>query len=147
MNPTTKKLIAGAVAVLLLLAGAWAWNAQNDKQSSVTESTQSTETPTDTTTDAESTGQTVEVAMEAGNYYYSPKTINAKVGDTVKITLTGKGMVHNFNIDELGVESANVEPGDSTTITFTASKAGTFTYYCSIGSHRQLGQVGTLTVE
>lgn len=101
----------------------------------------------DTNENTTTTGKTVEVAMEAGNYYFSPKTINAKQGDIIKITLTGKGMMHNFILDELDVASANVQPGSNTVITFTASKKGSFTYYCSIGSHRQLGQEGTLTIE
>lgn len=151
MNTTTKRLLAAGAAVLLLLVGAWFWNMQNTKNNhsdmNMTETPQTQETSPETDSESESTGKTVEVTMEAGNYYFSPKTIRAKQGDTVKITLTGKGMMHNFVIDELGVQSANVQPGSSTTVTFTASKTGTFTYYCSIGSHRQLGQEGTLTIE
>ncbi|MEY4731380.1 MAG: hypothetical protein RL681_326, partial [Candidatus Parcubacteria bacterium] len=36
--------------------------------------------------------------------------------------------------------------GQSETIEFVANKAGTFEYYCSVGSHRQMGMKGTLTV-
>lgn len=91
--------------------------------------------------------KTVTVTMEAGSYYFSPKTISAKKGDTIKITITGKGMMHDFTLDAFDVQSSTIQPGSSTTVEFVADKTGSFEYYCSIGSHRQLGQVGTLTVE
>lgn len=150
MSRTSKQIVVVVIAVLLVAAGAWAWNNQtrsNKGNMNTKEAPKTLEESTESATDAGTTAKTVEVTMEAGNYYFAPKTITAKQGDTIKITLTGKGMMHNFVIDELGVKSSSVQPGNSTTITFTASKKGTFTYYCSIGSHRQLGQEGTLTIE
>lgn len=143
-----KPLIIGLGIVAAVLVGGIIWNNQH---SSADHSSMDMSGNTETTTSAadtgsSTTGKTVTVAMEAGNYYFSPKTITAKKGDTIKITLTGKGMLHDFTLDEFNV-SSSVEPGKTTTIEFTVDKAGSFEFYCSIGSHRQRGQVGTLTVE
>jgi len=45
--------------------------------------------------------------------------------------------------DELFVASAG---GKSGSLSFTPTKAGTFTFYCTISRHRQLGMKGTITV-
>ena len=55
-------------------------------------------------------------------------------------------MMHDFNIDELGVKVPITPSGSSSTVEFTASKVGEFQFYCSVGNHRAMGQVGTLIV-
>jgi hypothetical protein len=40
-----------------------------------------------------------------------------------------------------------VGAGASDVVEFTADKAGTFEYYCSVGNHRAMGMKGTLTVK
>ena len=133
-------VIISLIAVVLI--GGYVWN--DRQQPTPTSSAPTATTPADT---AVPNSKTVEVTMEAGNYYFSPKNITAKKGDTIKITLTAKGMMHDFTLDEFDVSSGMVDPGESRSFSFTADKTGTFEYYCSVGSHRQSGQVGTLTVE
>lgn len=87
------------------------------------------------------------VQMEAGSFYYKPNVMSAKKGQKVKITFHSVSMMHNFNIDELGIRSPMVRNGDTATFEFTPDRIGSFEYYCSVGQHRQLGQVGTLTVQ
>ena len=87
------------------------------------------------------------VEVEAGSYYYKPNIITAKKGETIKIEMKSVSMMHDFNIDELGVKMPIVKNGDTGTVEFTVDKVGTFEYYCSVGQHRQLGQVGKLIVE
>lgn len=87
------------------------------------------------------------ITMEAGSFYYNPSEIRVKKGEKVKIQLTAKDMMHDFNIDELNVKSAKVSEGQTTTIEFTADKVGEFEYYCSVGQHKSMGQVGKLIVE
>ena len=89
---------------------------------------------------------TITVDMEAGGFYFTPNEISVKKGQKVQINLTAKDMMHDFNIDELGVKSETVKAGNSTVIEFTADSVGSFEYYCSVGEHRANGQVGTLTV-
>lgn len=88
-----------------------------------------------------------EFTLDAGSFYYKPNTIKVKKGDTVRVTIMGKDMMHNFIIDELNVRSKTVKTGESDTVEFVASKAGSFEFYCGIGQHRTNGQVGTLVVE
>jgi len=90
-------------------------------------------------------------------------TLRAKVGDTITITLHNTGYApHDLRIEGLDVhipsvaaeETAGHEgkphqvwPGEEVSVTFTADKAGTFTYYCTIPGHRELGMEGQIIVE
>lgn len=108
-------------------------------------SLEGTDATNDTTLDATATeGQTLNI--DAGAFYYSVKEIRARKGETITINLTAVDMQHDFNIDELGVDSDVVKDGESIRFSFVASEAGEFEYYCSVGQHRQNGQVGTLIV-
>lgn len=89
----------------------------------------------------------VEITMEAGSFYYTPNSITVHQGDTVRIVMNAVDMMHDFVIDELDVKSPVIRSGESTTIEFVADQVGEFEFYCSVGSHRQLGMVGTLIVE
>jgi nitrosocyanin len=88
-----------------------------------------------------------EFTVEGGMYYFSPKEIRVKVGDTVKVTLTNKEGLHDFVLDEFDVKTKTIKAGETDTVTFVASKAGTFEYYCSVGTHRAMGMKGNLIVE
>ena len=90
--------------------------------------------------------QLIEVSMEGGAYYFKPSTISARVGDTIKLTLTSVDMPHDFVIDDLNVKSSVVTNGKSTEVVFKLEKAGEFEYYCSVGNHKAKGMVGTLVV-
>ena len=92
-----------------------------------------------------STSRIVEV--EAGSFYYKPDTITIKKGEKVRINLTAVSMMHDFNIDELGVKVPITKSGSSSFVEFVADKTGTFEYYCSVGSPRAHGQGGKITVE
>ena len=85
--------------------------------------------------------------VTAGGFYFAPNVIRVRKGDTVKIVLTNAGGHHNFVIDEFNVKMEPTDSGQVATVEFIADKIGTFEYYCGIGSHRQLGQKGTLIVE
>lgn len=87
------------------------------------------------------------INVDAGAFYYKPAEIKLKVGEKVKIVMTSKDMMHDFIIDELGVKLPITKSGETNTVEFTATKAGTFEYYCSVGQHRAQGQIGKLIVE
>jgi len=118
---------------------------RSNKMEKPTQVTPSPTAITQETTTPTSAVKTINV--EAGSFYYNPKEIRVKKGEKVKIILTGRDMMHNFNINEFDVHSPMVNSGETTSIEFTASQTGSFEYYCSVGSHRQRGQVGTLIVE
>lgn len=105
-----------------------------------------TATPSGEAMAAETSADEKVITMDAGSYYYSVKTIDVKKGQKVKIVMTSKDMMHNLNIDELNVHLPLTKAGETNTVEFTADKIGTFEYYCSVGQHRKLGQVGKITV-
>lgn len=80
-------------------------------------------------------------------FSFSPKEMRVKKGDKVKIIFTNAEGFHDFVIDEFNVRTAKISSGKSETIEFTANKAGTFEYYCSVGNHRAMGMKGSLIVE
>lgn len=90
------------------------------------------------------TPQPVTIEMESGNFFFAPNAITAEVGQEITINFANNSGTHTFAIDELGIDEFIVE-GES--LTFSADlDPGTYSFYCSVGSHRELGMEGTLTV-
>ncbi len=87
-----------------------------------------------------------EFTVEGGKFYFAPNTLTVKKGDTVRVTFKNKDGFHDFVIDEFNARTKQINGGQEETIEFVADKAGTFEYYCSVGTHRQMGMKGTLTV-
>ncbi len=148
-----------AAVVLVLLGGIFLMNRKSSTEEAsesmgtdqMAESTLNTMTPA--VEGASSSARVVTdngittVTMEAGSFYYKPNEVKVKKGDKVKIVMNSVDMLHNFNIDELNVHLPMTKSGETNTVEFTADKVGTFQYYCSVGQHRQHGQVGNLIVE
>ena len=88
-----------------------------------------------------------EFAVVAANFKFSEKEMRVRKGDTVKITLANNEGTHDLKIDEFDVATAKLDAGKQETVEFVANKAGTFEYYCSIGTHRQMGMKGNLIIE
>ncbi len=99
-----------------------------------------------TTEESAENVQAKEFSIDATNFSFAPKNLTVNKGDTVKITLTRKLGMHDLKIDEFGVATKVLKAGESDTVTFVADKTGTFEFYCSVGTHREMGMVGTLTV-
>ncbi len=122
-----------------------------------------TATDTPATTNTENTGNTSgginvsagvtitpqvrEFAVTGSSFAFAPNTMRVNKGDTVRITFTNSGGNHDWVIDEFNARTAVLAAGKSQTIEFVANKTGSFEYYCSVGTHRQMGMKGTLTVE
>lgn len=155
------RIIIGVVIGLLLLGGIAFVLSQNRAAPTDTTETQITEVPTQavepTGSETSPTGivegdtadedSVKEFTVTGSNFRFSPATLTVNRGDTVRITFRSTGMNHDFVIDELGVKSSVLPSGEEEVIEFTADQAGTFEYYCSVGNHRQMGMVGTLTVK
>jgi len=89
-----------------------------------------------------------EIAVDAFEYEFNPSSLTVTKGDRIKITIRNTGTVtHSFVIDEFNVSSGNIGPGESTVVEFTVDKSGTFTYYCSIPGHRELGMEGHIIIQ
>lgn len=88
------------------------------------------------------------VVVSGSEYSFSPKSIEVTAGEPVKLTFKNTGnLPHDLTITELGVKTNVVAGGKEDTVTFTPEKSGSFTFYCSVGNHRQLGMEGTATVK
>ena len=100
--------------------------------------------------DAEVTGPLAGVhvfEVEGTNFKFSDELITVGEGDTVTINFTSVEGFHDWVIDEFNAATERVSAGGTTSVTFVADQAGTFEFYCSVGSHRAQGMVGTLIVE
>ncbi len=95
---------------------------------------------------ASTIAKTVEFTVLGGNFYFTPDVMTVKKGDTVKINFKNVDGYHNFVLDEFNATTKTINTGAEDTISFVANKAGTFEYYCSVGSHRAKGMKGILTV-
>lgn len=76
-----------------------------------------------------------------------PNEIEVNKGDTVRITFKNISGTHDFVIDEFNVRTKVIQTGQEETVEFVADKVGTFVYYCSVGTHRQMGMWGELIVK
>ena len=111
-------------------------------------------TPTTATTTATEPGRTLdtpevkEITIEGKEYSYAPASITVTYGEKILLTFKNMGrLAHNLTIDELKVSTKTVAGGQSDTVEFTADKSGTFNFYCSIGTHRNLGMEGEMEVK
>lgn len=94
-----------------------------------------------------SEGEAKVFQINASNYKYDVKEIRVKKGDKVKIVLNVNQGLHDLVLNEFGIASEKTQTGGIATMEFVADKEGKFEYYCSIGTHRQMGMFGTLIVE
>lgn len=76
-------------------------------------------------------------------------TLTVEKGDTVVITLVNDdGMPHDLALPEFGMSTDSLySEGSRESFLFRADSKGEFPYYCTVGSHRQVGMEGTLVVE
>ena len=100
--------------------------------------------------------QAQEITLMLGDYHFVPDTFEVKAGQPVRLTLTNTDRMtpHNFIMKDaaagLTIES-NVSAGKTTTLEFTPTTAGSYTFYCSkklpfMKSHQEKGMAGTLIV-
>jgi cytochrome c oxidase subunit 2 len=91
------------------------------------------------------TGDTIHI--QAMQFKFDPSTITIKKGAAVKLILQSKDVTHGFAIAEYNLNVV-LPPGVEKTVDFTADKAGTFTYFCSVycgSGHKDMK--GTLIVK
>jgi plastocyanin len=88
-------------------------------------------------------------AQEPGEeqFGFDPKELNAKAGKvTIKLTLPDDLKApHGIAIDGEGAGDT-VQAGGTSEVTADL-KAGTYTFFCPVGDHREEGMEGTLTVK
>ena len=110
-------------------------------------------------------------AVEGKPWRFEPSTIEAGVGQRVKLTLVNNGQVeHDVEISSVTAEhievvdgaehggpaeaghhddlvvAAHANPGTVATVMFTPTVAGEYGFACTIPGHKEAGMVGTLLV-
>ena len=75
-------------------------------------------------------------------------TITVRGGDTVTLmVVNGEAQTHDLKLDGYNVQTRPLSGvGSSGNITFVATQAGSFAYYCTQPGHRTAGMSGTLVV-
>jgi cytochrome c oxidase subunit 2 len=88
-----------------------------------------------------------EFNMIAKQWDFAPSIITVSEGDTVKLNIENIDAPHGFMLAEFGVNE-RLEPGKTTTVEFTADKAGEYTFFCNVPCGRGHGGMnGKLIVE
>jgi cytochrome c oxidase subunit 2 len=77
----------------------------------------------------QSTARRVEVT--AKRFAFAPGEITLKKGEPVVLVLKSTDVAHGIRFRELGV-SVNVAKGQTSEVTFTPDKTGTFVGHCSV---------------
>lgn len=88
-----------------------------------------------------------EITVENDGLSFVQNEIRVNEGDRVRLTFVNTGGFHDWVIDEFDAATSQYSGGQSETIEFTADRAGTFEFYCSVGNHRARGMWGTFIVE
>jgi len=81
---------------------------------------------------------------------FDSPSITVNAGDTVEITFVNpdeNSKSHTFTLDRFGVNTGFISPGESKTVTFTATESGSYAYYCAVAGHRELGMEGALAAQ
>ncbi len=90
--------------------------------------------------------------ISATEFQFTPNKFDASVGQKVTFKVTNKGTVeHTFVImsPDRSQELAklNAQPGETKSLDFTPSAAGTYPIDCNIAGHKEAGMTGELNVK
>jgi heme/copper-type cytochrome/quinol oxidase subunit 2 len=69
--------------------------------------------------------------INARQFSYSPSELSVNPGDIITIELVSTDVVHGLYIDGYDI-SVEADPGQTTSMTFTADKAGSFRFRCNV---------------
>lgn len=150
------KVIAIVAVVLLVLGGgAYLLSQNNATQTNTTDMTAGTSEESQlnpTTTQSSPSGEmeqtnVKEFTVNGDNFTFDVKEMKVKKGDTVRVTFNNTEGFHDWVLDEFDVATKQLQAGGTETVEFVADQTGEFEYYCSVGTHRQMGMKGTLIVE
>lgn len=71
------------------------------------------------------------IHMGVRQYVWEPSVITARKGELVRLIIHNADVKHGLVIPDLGVMEGDIPP-DGAVIEFTASKTGTFEFFCSV---------------
>ena len=122
-----------AIATLVLACGG-----SNNKSSAASPTKAAGGAASPTASSGPSAANNVTIA----DFKYTPARFNATAGQQVSITVSNQGNVaHTFTITGV-VDSGQIAPGQTKTVTFTPQQAGNLIYFCTIhGQATMSGQI------
>lgn len=139
--------IAAVLLIVVLVAGCGGGGTSSSSSSSSTTSSSSSASTSATSSSSTSAANVKRIEVTLSEFAFTPNVIEVNRGDQVEIVFTNTGALpHDFRIDALNVDSGLVQPGESKTITFTASRAGEFEIHCAEPGHAPSGMTGTFKV-
>jgi cytochrome c oxidase subunit II len=75
--------------------------------------------------------ETIVIKMQAKQYEFIPNNITVNYRNRVRLELTTLDITHGFQLDEFNVIDVLIPPGETVVVEFTASRRGTFQFYCT----------------
>lgn len=142
----SRNVVVGTVAVVLLVLIGWYVSSQ---QKSAVPTPRLTPTPTrPPAKTATPSGEVREIKVSGSEFAFSPSALSVKAGKKVRIIFKNNGKLpHNLTIDQLGIATKTISPGQTDTLEFTADRTGSFVVYCSVDAHRQKGMEVSLKIQ
>jgi plastocyanin len=93
----------------------------------------------------------VKLAASPSDIAYDTKSLSAKAGNvTIDFDNPNSSLPHDVCVEDSSgseVGCSDQVTGASTTLDLSNLKAGSYTFFCSVDSHRQAGMEGTLSVQ
>jgi len=92
-----------------------------------------------------------EVKVVATDLKFAPTTLQAKVGQPIKVLLENKGVIeHDIAFPSMKADKAGLKAvakaGQTATLEFTPTAKGSYEYICTIPGHKEAGMKGTINV-
>jgi uncharacterized cupredoxin-like copper-binding protein len=148
LNPQIKRRLSvpRKLLVTLLIALPLAFAACGDDEDTTTAAAGDTATTEETTTPSGGGGEVV--AISETEYKIDPANPTVAAGSVTFEVANDGSAPHDLEIEGNGVEekTATIQPGDSDQLTVDL-QPGTYTLYCTIDGHEDLGMKGELTVQ
>ncbi|WP_018719139.1 cupredoxin domain-containing protein [Arhodomonas aquaeolei] len=87
------------------------------------------------------------ITVVGKEFQYSPSRIHVEKGQHVTLVFKNAGALsHNLTIPKLGLKTETIQGGATDTIEFTAKKAATYPFWCTVPGHKQAGMTGGVEV-
>src|SRR3989344_6385033 len=136
--------------IIIVIGGIWFFTRSSSSDPTETSEPTSSAMPVIPTNPDEQPVVETEVIKEftvsGHNFAFSPTTLAVQKGDTVKIIFKDTDGFHDLRVEGYNVGTTRLQTGGQAEVTFVAGKAGSFIYYCSVGTHRVHGMTGTFIV-
>jgi FtsP/CotA-like multicopper oxidase with cupredoxin domain len=85
------------------------------------------------------------VQVTLSEFAITPASIAAPLNGKLLVTNSGSA-VHNFHVQGTSIKTKDLQPGETATVDLKDVKAGTYTAFCAISGHQQLGMQATLVI-